>query len=122
MGPTVGWINVPNLNKLIITAGGTYPLDPSTSLVEVNTTGSVTITLPSCANPGQSLSQQGLFAKNPITIVDIGGNAQAHPITIQRNNSGESIMGLASIALSANYGGYTLTPVPETLTWNSISP
>ena len=120
MGPSVGWINTPLQNKLIAISAGTYTLDPSTSLVEVNSTGAVTIILPSCANPpAGAQALPGLFAKNPITVVDIGGNASAHPITIQPNNPSESIMGLASIQLTANYGGFTLTPIPETLTWNT---
>jgi hypothetical protein len=121
MGPSVGWVSAPLQNILPVTAGGTYILDPSVSLVEVNTTGAVTIVLPSAANPGGSLSQQALFAKNPITIVDVGGNAAAHPITIQPA-VGQTIMGLASITLSVNFGGYTLQPIPAQLTWNSISP
>lgn len=123
MGPSVGWQYVPLMNVLLITAAGTYNLDPSVSLVEVNVAGAVTIVLPSAANPAAGAqAQPGLFAKNPITIVDIGNHAQATPITIQRNNAGESIMGLASISINVNYGGYTLLPNPVALTWNSISP
>jgi hypothetical protein len=123
LGPSIGWIMEPLQNVLSISAGGTFVIDPSSSLVQVNTTGAVTLILPSCANPAAGpQAQPGLFAKNPITVVDVGGNAQLHPITIQRNNAGESIMGLASITISVNYGGYTLQPVPSTLTWNSISP
>lgn len=123
MGPSVGWIYVPLQNVLPITAAGTYAIDPSTSLIEVNTTGLVTITLPSCVVPTVGAqAQPGLFAKNPITIVDIGGHAQAAPITIQRNNVNESIMGLASIQITVNYGGYTLQPISGSATWNSISP
>lgn len=123
MGPSVGWIDVPNLNILLITAAGTYAIDPSTSMIQVNVAALVTITLPSCANPpagAQALPR--LFADNPITIVDIGGNAQSFPITIQRNNVSESIMGLASIDIGTNYGAYTLAPNATTLEWNSISP
>jgi hypothetical protein len=126
LGPSVGWIWVPALNILPITVGGTFQLDPSTSLVQVNTTGSVTIRLPSAIDPPAGpMSQTGLFANNPITIVDVGGNAGAHPITItpiSPNPNGESIMGLASISLSVNYGGYTLLPNSANKTWNSISP
>lgn len=123
LGPSVGWVNTPLQNILPITAAGTYAVDPSVSLIEVNTTGSVTITLPSCVVPtAGAQAQPGLFAKNPITIVDIGGNAQASPITIQRNNSNESIMGLASIQITVNFGGFTLQPISASATWNSISP
>lgn len=123
MGPSVGWVEVPLQNVLLITAAGTYALDPSTSLVEVNTTGSVTITLPSAVTPSAGAqAQPRLFAQNPITIVDIGGHAQASPITIQRNNVGESIMGLTSIQITVNFGGYVLQPNSGAATWNSISP
>jgi hypothetical protein len=126
LGPSVGWINIPAQNILAITVAGTYQLDPSTSLVTVNTTGAVTINLPAAIDPlvGPQ-AQPGLFANNPITIVDIGGNAGAHPITIQPiqpNPNSETIMGLTSISLSVNFGGYTLFPNSTRKTWNSISP
>lgn len=124
-GPSVGYIMVPQRNVLQITAAGTYVLDPSTSLVEVNVAGAVTITLPSAVVPSVGpQAQPGLFAQNPITIVDIGGNAgtPANNITIQRNNSNENIMGLASIKISVNYGGYTLAPSSTQKGWTSISP
>jgi hypothetical protein len=123
MGPSVGWQYVPLQNVLVITAVGTYTIDPSTSLIQVNVAGAVTIILPSAVTPAAGAqAQPQLFAQNPITIVDIGGHAQANPITIQRNNANESIMGLASISLSVNYGGYVLQPNSALKTWNSISP
>ena len=124
MGPSVGWIYIPVQNAIgPITVAGTINVDPSTSLVEINTPGAVTVILPSCAYPpAGAQAQPGLFAKNPITIVDTGGNASAHPITIQPNNVTETIMGLSSIQISVNYGGYTLLPNPTQLTWNNISP
>lgn len=123
MGPSVGWVRIPKQNVLQITAVGTYAIDPSTSLVEVNVAGSVTVTLPSAVTPAAGAqAQPGLFAQNPITIVDSGGHAQATPITIQRNNVNETIMGLASITISINFGGYTLVPISAQATWNTISP
>jgi hypothetical protein len=120
MGPSVGWINVPLQNVLYITVAGTYNLDPSISLVEVNCAGAVVIVLPRAGGPGGSLSQQGLFAKNPITISDVGGQANAHPITIQPNPiGGETIIGLASVTLNSNYGGIILQPNPITNVWNA---
>jgi hypothetical protein len=58
----------------------------------------------------------------PITIVDVGGNAQSANITIQPKSISETIMGLASIQIKVNFGGYVLQPIPEQATWNSISP
>jgi hypothetical protein len=123
MGPSIGSVWTPLQNVLLITAAGTYNLDPSTSLVEVNVAGAVTLVLPPATDPIVPAGvQPGLFANNPITIVDIGNHAQANPITIQRNNAGESIMGLASIQITVNYGGFTLLPNSALRTWNSISP
>jgi hypothetical protein len=120
MGPSVGWIYVPLQNVLLIGLSGTYILDPSISLVEINNAGTVTITLPSAANPGGSQPQQALFAKNAITFIDIGGNAAAHPITIQRNNPSDSIMGGASIQITTNFGSLVLQPNPALQSWNSV--
>ncbi len=123
LGPSVGWVRRPVTSTLVITAGGTYTLDLSTSFVTVNTTGAVTITLPSAVVSGSGAqAQPGTFVKNPIVIVDVGGNATAHPITIQPVSGSETIMGLASITLSVNFGGYTLAPNSTQATWNSISP
>lgn len=120
LGPSVGWVRAPAQNILAIVAGGTYVLDPSTSLVTVNTTGVVTITLPSAINPTiPAGAQPGLFVKNPITIVDIGGNAAAHNITIQPKSGSENIMGLASIKITSNYGGFILEPTPATSGWSN---
>jgi hypothetical protein len=123
LGPSVGWIDAPYQNLLPITAAGTYNLDPSTNLVEVNVAGAVTIVLPSCQFPAAGAqAQPRLFASNPITVIDIGGNAASNNITLQPNNPAETIMGLASVKISTNYGGFTLQPVPSQKTWTSISP
>jgi hypothetical protein len=123
LGPSVGWIQVPYQNLLPVTAAGTYNLDPSTNLVEVNVAGAVTIVLPSCQFPAAGAqAQPRLFASNPITIVDVGGNAAANPITIQPFSGAETVMGLSSIKIATNYGGFTLQPVPAQKTWTSISP
>jgi hypothetical protein len=120
LGPSVGWIMAPLQNVQIIATPGTYNIDPSVSLIKVNVAGAVTIILPSAQTPSAGpLAQPQLFAKNPVTIVDIGGNANAHPITIQRNNAAESIMGLASIQMTSNFGGFTLRPVPEQKLWST---
>jgi hypothetical protein len=63
----------------------------------------------------------GQFVDNPITIVDVGGTAAANNITINPA-SGDTVMGLASIKIATNYGGYTLAPIPAQRTWTSISP
>ena len=122
LGPSVGWIMRPQQNIQPITTAGTYAIDPSTNLIEVNVAGAVTIVLPSCQFPAAGAqAQPGLVASNPITIVDIGGNAATNNITIQPNNPAETVMGLASIKIATSYGGYTLQPVPAKKTWTSIS-
>ena len=130
LGPSVGWVRTPQQNILAITAAGTYAINLSTTLVTVNVAGSVTLTLPS-AKGASSLggtggatdgAVPGVANKVPITIVDVGGNAQAYPITINPVSGAETIMGLSSISLSVNYGGYTLEPNAAQSMWNSISP
>src|SRR6266404_6779238 len=111
LGPSVGWVDLPGTNPFPITTAGTYILSPDTSLVTVNVAGVVIVVLPSAVNPSVPAGvQPALFAKTPITIVDIGGNAEANPITINPASGSENIMGLASITISVNYGGYTLNP------------
>ena len=120
LGPTFGGVWYPLQNLLIPLAGGTFNIDASTSVVQVNSTGAVTLILPAARAPSVP-AQPALFVKNPILIADIGGNAAAHPITIQPQ-PGENIMGLPSIQITVNYGAYTLEPSSNLLGWNSISP
>ncbi len=124
MGPSAGWARVAQ-NLQAISAPGTYVLDPSVTRVTVNAAGAVTITLPTAVNPtyaGAATTQAALFAKGPITIVDVGGHAGANPITIQRNNVNESIMGLSQVQITVNFGGYTLMPNSAGATWNAVAP
>lgn len=123
MGPSVGWVWAPVGNVLPIIAAGTYTLDPSVSLVTVSVAGLVTVVLPSAINPTiPAGAQPGLFVGNAITIVDIGGNAGTFAVTIQPKSGAENIMGLSSITISVNYGGYSLLPSSILKGWNSISP
>jgi hypothetical protein len=122
LGPSIGWVNVPLQNILIITSAGTFTIDPSVSLVEVNVAGSVTVILPSVrGSAGGPQAQPGLYALNPVTVVDIGSHATANPITINPA-AGENIMGLSSIQIVADNGAFTLAPSQDQLGWNSISP
>jgi hypothetical protein len=120
LGPSVGTVLVPQQIVQTITTGGSFTLDPSTNLVQVNSSGAVTITLPAASTPAAGVqAQPQLFAKVAIRIVDVGGNAAANPITIQPA-AGDTILGLASIQITSNYGGFQLTPNPTARTWNSI--
>lgn len=125
MGPTIGRVRVPLQNVLLITQPGTYTVNASTTLVEVNCNGAVIVVLPTAIQPsyqGAPSAQPGNFANSPITIVDVGGFAAAHPITIEPASNAETIMDLASIQIQVSYGGYTLLPNSPEATWNSISP
>lgn len=123
MGPSVGWVYLPGRNPFLITAAGTYVILPDTTLIEVNVAGAVIIMLPSAIDPGVPAGVlPGDYAKKPITVVDIGGNAQINPITIKPASVAENILGLASISITVNYGGYTLNPSNAQKGWTSISP
>ena len=121
LGPTVGWVWVPARNALTITAPGTYTIDLSTNLVRVNVVGAVTIVLPSTIIPTNppAGALPGVSVRAQITIVDIGGNAAAHPITIQPASVAETIMNLTQIQITSNYGGFILQPNAGTKTWTN---
>lgn len=119
LGPSVGWVKRPWRNVLAVTAAGTYTLDLSTNFVQVNIAGAVTIILPSTkTSTAPAGVQPGTYVRAPVTIVDIGGLAAANPITIQPA-AGEAILGLASIQITANYGGFILYPNSSTLNWTN---
>lgn len=123
LGPSIGWIQVPASSSTFpITAAGTYSIDLSITYVTVNVAGSVTLILPSTLHPvAGATAVPGPFANSPIVIADLSGNAFIFPITIQPA-AGDTIMGLASIQLNANFGAFTLVPNSGFRTWNSVSP
>lgn len=111
LGPSVGWVLSPDDNVVPITTAGTTTVLVGTTLVTVNVNGDVTVQLPSAkaptnatpgALPGKSL---GL----PITVVDIGGHAATHNVTILPFGT-ETIMGLASVTISNDFGAMSLIP------------
>lgn len=124
MGPSVGWVYLPGLNPFpTIASAGTYVISPDTTLVQVNCAGAVIITLPSAIEPTVPAGVlPGLFAKKPITIVDIGGLAQTHPVVINPASGAENIMGLSTISITINYGAFTLSPSNAQKGWTNISP
>ncbi len=124
LGPSVGWVTVPApaASILTVTAAGTFSVQSSTTLVTVNVAGEVILNLPKAHTPSSGAQAlPGLFVQQPIVIIDTGGNAQAHPISIVPLGT-ETIMGLASISLNSNYGGYTLKPSDALNGWSVISP
>jgi hypothetical protein len=120
MGPSVGYVRAPRRSPLAIIAAGTYTLNYSTNLVEVNVAGAVTIILPSAIDPKVPAGVlPGDYVKCPITIVDIGGFAGANPITIEPASGSETILGEASIQITASYGGYSLIPSNTQQGWTN---
>lgn len=108
MGPSVGWVMAPARSVLPIAAAGAYPVGLSTTLVIINTTAAVTLTLPSALNadvPAGALP--GPYVKSIVTIVDIAG---APNVTVEPISGAETIMGLTSISLTTAYGSYSLRP------------
>jgi hypothetical protein len=117
LGPSVGWVNSPDDNVLDVTAGGTTTAALGTTLIKVNYNGAVTIQLPSAlSGPISAGVLPGKFLELPMTIVDTGGFAASHNITILPFGS-ELIMGLASITISVAYGAYVLLPRPTAGGW-----
>lgn len=121
LGPSVGWVRAPVRNVLAINVAGTYTLDLSTNLVHVNVNGAVTINLPSAQDASVPAGVlPGKFVKVGVGIVDVGGFAGAHPITLQPA-VGETIMNLASIQITAAYGGFILYPSNSLKGWTNQS-
>lgn len=117
MGPSIGWVYLPGRNPFEIIAVGTFTLQPDTSVVNVNVNGAVTINLPRAQNPSAPAGVlPALYSRTAISIVDVGGFATAHPITIAPQ-AGETIMGLASVQITSNYGAFILSPNVAGKTW-----
>ena len=110
LGPSIGWVMAASGVVLPITAGGTTNVVLGNSLITVNHNGAVTVQLPSSKpSSAGATAQPGTYPIVPLTIVDIGGFAASHPITILPY-SGETIDGLTSITIQAAYGAYVLSP------------
>lgn len=122
LGPSVGWVYLPKRNVFPITAAGTYTLDLSSSYVTVAIAGVVTVILPTAISPSVPAGVlPGRFVRSPVSIVDIGGHGAGNPITIQPASVAETIMGLASIQITSNYGGFILYPNPAIPGWTNQS-
>lgn len=114
LGPSIGWVRSAVSVILPITVGGITIVQSGNSLVTVNFNGSVTIQLPlSKGNPAGAGAVPGGYVQTPITVVDIGGFATAHPITILPAGT-ETIDGITAasggIKLQSSYGAYVLQP------------
>jgi hypothetical protein len=119
LGPSIGWVPAPTPVGVIlpVITGGTTTVLPGNTLVTVNFNGAVTIQLPSAkASLAGAGANPGTFVQIPLTVVDVGGFAIAHPITILPFGA-ETIDGLVSISISSNYGAYVLKPNTTTGGW-----
>jgi hypothetical protein len=120
LGPSVGWITVPQQAVLPIVATGTYAISRGTNLITINANANVTINLPSSkATPQTPQAIPGQWVLVPITIVDIGGFASANTYTINPSGA-ETISGLATIRLQSNFGAFLLKPILETGGWTLL--
>jgi hypothetical protein len=121
LGPSVGWVRLPGSNILTVLQGGTTTAVVGTSLIIVNFNGAVTIVLPTAIHPSVPAGVIAPpFADIPCTIVDVGGFAASHPITIQPASGAETIMGLASIQITSQYGAVGLRPSNTLKGWTSL--
>ncbi len=120
LGPSLGWQTLPQQAVLPITATGAVSISRGTNLitVSVNANGVILNLASSKASP-QPGALPGQWFLNPLTIVDIGGFAAAHPIVINPNG-GELISGLATISLVSNFGAFLLKPILETGGWTLL--
>lgn len=110
LGPSVGWVEIPNVAQLNVTSGGVTTLLRGTTLVLVAFNGAVTIQLPSLkASASGAIGLPKQFSIVPITICDVGGFAFANPITVLPFGS-ELISGLASVPLGSNFGSIVIRP------------
>jgi len=80
--------------------GATYAPVAADSLLLVNRAGVVAVNLPLAS------SRNGF----PLSIKDISGAASSNTITINRDTT-DTIEGLTSITITADWGGYHLIPV-----------
>src|SRR6516225_3552961 len=105
-GPSLGWSQgaAPPTAVTSVTTAGTTVVVQGTSLVHVNVNGSVTIQLyRSKGNVAGAGQVPGSYLQSIVTINDVGGFAQANPITILPA-TGETISGSNSFIINANYG------------------
>ena len=119
LGPSLGWVDVAGAT-LAITSAATVAIPFGVSLVNISVAGAVTLELPSAkGSRAGGMAQPNTFAIVPITIADIGGHADANPISIQAA-PGETIDGLPAITIATKFGAVTLQPNINTGLWSVI--
>lgn len=118
LGPSVGWVEVAEQWILNVTTSGVTTLSRGTNIVLVNSSSPPTIQLPSSKASlagAQAVPKQ--FAIVPLIIADVGGQATNNNITVLPFGA-ETIAGLASIAITVNYGSLVLNPNIVSGGWN----
>lgn len=118
MGPSVGWVSMPDTTVVPIITTGTTTILRGMNLVTINVNGLVTVQLPSSlrvASPQAIPFQSEVY---PIVVMDIGGfaNDSTSKYTILPA-AGQLISSLASIDIVAPYGAFVLNPLPATGGW-----
>ncbi len=103
LGPSLGWIMLQVSSIVNVVAGGTTQVPAGTTLVTVNFNGAVSLQLASSVPILGAVTQ-------PLTVVDVGGFAATGNITILPFGT-EKIMGLSSLVIATNFGGFNLLPV-----------
>ncbi len=110
LGPSLGWVPAPSQNIVNVTVTGTTTIQRGMNLVLVSVNATATIQLPSAKqSPAGAQALPGTFVIVPVVVVDAGGFANAHNITILPFGA-ETIDGLASIAITSNFGAFVLKP------------
>lgn len=114
LGPSIGWVRFQQASTTVVTSGGVTTVDLSVNVVQVNFNGSVTIQLPSSVVPPNNtptITIQPSRLLPVMSISDIGGFAQANPITILPA-VGELIFGQSVVQITSNFGGYSIKGIP----------
>lgn len=120
LGPSVGWLVVPQQAVLPITSSGSVNAARGTNLITINVNGVVNIALPSSkASVAGPQAIPGQWWLELVTIVDVGGFAGTNLYRITPNGA-ETISGLTFIDLATPYGGFVLKPILETGGWTLL--
>ena len=119
LGPSVGWVSMPNQTVVSITTVGTTDIARGMNCVLVNVAGLATIQLPSSlASPAGPQAIPNQFSIYNTVVMDLSSlaNDSTRKITILPY-AGELIDGLASIEIVSPYGAFVLRPLIDTGGW-----
>lgn len=120
MGPSVGWLTVPQQAILPITTTGSKNIARGTNLITINVNATVNIALPSSKASTQGPQAiPGQWWLEVVTIADVGGFAGSNLYRITPF-AGELISGLTFVDLAAPYGAILLKPQLETGGWSLL--